>query len=79
MFIVASGNCRKGMSSQDYLTTSLTSSFDLASATCDFPSASTSYRNGDDEMYRVEESDGEHLAIDDKAVEDYVVLGPVIK
>lgn len=77
MFIVASGNCDKLMS-----TPHLESSFSFSDTdtknipTSDLFEYETGvHRNG--EKYRVQEVGGENLALGDGPAEDYVVLGSV--
>ncbi|XP_028404645.1 cysteine protease ATG4D-like [Dendronephthya gigantea] len=75
MFIVASGNCDKLMSTP-HLESSLSFSDTKDIPTSDLFEYETGiYRNG--EKYRVHEVGGENLALGDRPAEDYVVLGSV--
>lgn len=83
MFIVASGNCSKVMTTPDTVDTFLTLSTGESSSKPEFLGSNDArelprkdvYRNG--EMYRLHEVSGENLVLGDGPAEDYVVLGSV--
>ena len=77
MFIIASGNCSKLMSTPD-LVSSMSFSDGQNIPTLELFDYETSvHRTG--ETYRVREVGGENLALGDRPAEDYVVLGTVKK
>ena len=78
MFIVASGNCNKLItSSTDYLVSSMSFSDTRNIPTSEVFDYETGVRGTNSEMYRVQEVGGEKLALGDRPAEDYVVLGSI--
>ena len=78
MFIVASGNCSKVMPSPVDSSNSMTFSQSQSDSTSEYLLSSLD-PSRDDEMYRVQEVDGENLALGERPAEDYVVLGSLEK
>ena len=77
MFIIASGNCKKLVSSSELVSSLLFPEAQDASTSEVFDYETGVHRNG--EVYRVQEVGGENLALGVKPAEDYVVLGSVKK
>ena len=77
MFIIASGNCSKLVSSPDLVSSMSFSESPNISTSELFDYETGVHRNG--ETYRVQEVGGENLALGDRPAEDYVVLGSMKK
>ena len=77
MFIIASGNCSKLMSTPDLVSSmSFSESRNIPTSEL-FEYETGVHRKG--ETYQVREVGGENLALGDRPAEDYVVLGSLKK